>query len=92
MLKRVETAMIRKVEVERFSLISPKSFDEVPALNDAVGHPDMADFWRSAHQTRTLAELEGTIQKASGRAGLMSFVQFDHGTLCVKKRATVRRR
>jgi predicted lipoprotein len=58
-------AMISKVQVERFSLTSSRSFDEVlAAINDAVGHPDMAEFWRSARQARTVGELENTIRKA----------------------------
>jgi uncharacterized protein (DUF302 family) len=77
--------MIRKVEVERFSLTSSKSFDEVlAAINKAIGHPDMAEFWRSTHQTRTVTELENTVQKVLGRTGLMSFVQFDHGAVVRK--------
>src|SRR5437899_4732521 len=77
--------MIRKVEVERFSLTSSRSFDEVlAAINDAIGHPDMAEFWKSAHQTRSAVEQESTIQKALGRTGLMSFVQFDHGAIIRK--------
>ena len=72
--------MIKKIEVERFSLTSSKPFYEVlAAINDAIGHPDMAEFWRSTHQTHTVAELESAIQKVLGRTGLMSFVQFDHG-------------
>ena len=32
--------MIRKVEIERFTLISSKQFDEVvAALNAGIGHP-----------------------------------------------------
>ena len=43
--------MIRKIEVERFTLNSSKPFDQVvAALNSAVGHPDMAKFWNSTHQ------------------------------------------
>ncbi len=43
--------MIRKIEVERFTLNSSKPFDQVvAALNSAVGHPDMAEFWKSTHQ------------------------------------------
>jgi uncharacterized protein (DUF302 family) len=77
--------MISKVEVERFSLTSSRSFDEVlSAINDAVGHPDMAQFWNSTQQARTVGELENSIQKALGRTGLMSFVQFDHGTIVRK--------
>ena len=77
--------MISRVEVERFSLTSSRSFDEVLAtINDAVGHPDMTEFWRSTHQARTVGELENSIQKALGRTGLMSFVQFDHGAIVRK--------
>ena len=77
--------MIRKVEVERLSLTSSRSFDEVlAAINDAIGHPDMAEFWKSAHPARSAAEQESTIQKALGRTGLMSFVQFDHGAIIRK--------
>jgi uncharacterized protein (DUF302 family) len=77
--------MISKVELERFSLTSSRSFDEVlSAINDAVGHPDMAQFWSSTQQARTVGELENSIQKALGRTGLMSFVQFDHGAIVRK--------
>lgn len=76
---------IRKFEVERFSLTSSRSFDDVlAAINNAVGHPEMAQFWSSTQQARTVSELENSIQKALGRTGLMSFVQFDHGAIVRK--------
>src|SRR6476661_11198582 len=74
--------MIRKIEVERFSLSSSKSFDQVvAALNSAVGHPDMAEFWKSTHRAQSDAELQNTIEKNLGRTGLMLFVKFDHGAV-----------
>jgi uncharacterized protein (DUF302 family) len=77
--------MIDRVEVERFSLTSSRSFDEIlAAINDAVGHPEMIEFWSSTQQARTVGELENSIQKALGRTGLMSFVQFDHGAIVRK--------
>lgn len=77
--------MIRKIEVERFTLTSSKPFDEVlAAINAAIGHPDMAQFWKSTQQTLTAAKLESTIQRALGKTGLMSFVQFDHGHIIGK--------
>jgi len=77
--------MISRVEVERFSLTSSRSFDEVlAAINDAVGHPEMAEFWSSTQRARTVSELENSIQKSLGRTGLMSFVQFDHGAIVRK--------
>jgi hypothetical protein len=40
--------MIRKIEVERFSLTSSKPFDEVVAgVNAAIGHPDLAEFGKT---------------------------------------------
>ena len=78
--------MIRKIEVERFSLLTAKGIDDVvAALNAAIGHPDIAEFWRSTHQTRSLTELESTIQKAVGKAGLMLFAEFDHGAIVRKE-------
>src|SRR5262249_47144224 len=78
--------MVRKIEVERFSIVTSKGFDDVvAALNAAIGHPDMAEFWRSTYRTRSLTELESTIQKAVGKAGLMLFAEFDHGTIIRKE-------
>jgi len=74
--------MIRKIEVERFTLSSSKPFDEVVvALNSAIGHPDMAEFWKSTHQAQSDAELQSTIEKGLGRTGLMLFLEFDHGAV-----------
>ena len=74
--------MIRKIEVERFALSSSKPFDQVvAALNSAVGHPDMAEFWKSTHRAQSDAELQNTIEKGLGRTGLMLFVEFDHGAV-----------
>jgi uncharacterized protein (DUF302 family) len=74
--------MTRKIEVERFTLSSSKPFDQVvAALNSAVGHPDMAEFWKSTHQAQSDAELQKTIEKGLGPTGLMLFVEFDHGAV-----------
>ena len=78
--------MISKIEIERFSLTTPKRFDDVvAALNAAIGHPNMAEFWRSARQARSVAELESTIATAVGTAGLMLFAEFDHGEVIRKE-------
>jgi uncharacterized protein (DUF302 family) len=74
--------MIKKIEVERFTLSSSKPFDQVvAALNSAVGHPDMSEFWKSTHRAQSDAELQNTIEKGLGRTGLMLFVEFDHGAV-----------
>jgi uncharacterized protein (DUF302 family) len=77
--------MIRKIEVERFTLSSSKPFDEVvAALNSAVGHPDMAEFWKSTHRAQSDAELQNTIEEGLGPTGLMLFAEFDHGAVVRK--------
>jgi uncharacterized protein (DUF302 family) len=74
--------MIRKIEIERFSLIASKQFDDVvAAINAGIGHPDIAEFWSSTQKTRSAAELESTIEKAVGKTGLMLFVAFNHGAI-----------
>ena len=77
--------MISKIEVERFTLSSSKPFDQVvAALNSAVGHPDMAEFWKSTHRAQSVTELRSTIEKVLGRTGLMLFAEFDHGAIVRK--------
>jgi uncharacterized protein (DUF302 family) len=77
--------MIRKIEVERFTLNSSKPFDQVvAALNSAVGHPDMAEFWKSTNRAQSDAELQKTIEKGLGPTGLMLFAEFDHGAVVRK--------
>src|SRR5712691_11227473 len=78
--------MISKIEVERFTLSSSKPFDQVvAALNSAVGHPDISEFWKSTHRAQSVAELQSTIEKVLGRTGLMLFAEFDHGAIVRKE-------
>ena len=77
--------MIRKIEIERFSLITSKKFDDVTAaLRAGIGRPDMAEFWKSAHAAPSAAKLESMIETAVGKTGLMLFVAFDHGAIVGK--------
>ena len=78
--------MIRTIEVERFSLISSKPFDQVVAiLYASIGHPDMAEFGRSTHEARSFAELKSTVEKGLSAVGLMLFMQLDHGAILRKE-------
>src|SRR5580698_6352616 len=77
--------MMRKIEIERFSLTTSKPFDEVIAgVNAGIGHPDMAEFGRSTHQARSLAELRSAVEKGLSTAGLMLFMQLDNGAIMRK--------
>jgi len=62
----------RRVEIERFSVVSSKPFQEILAsLKSAVGHPDMAEFARATKSARTFAELENVVRNGLWRTGLM---------------------
>src|SRR6266851_7245724 len=77
--------MIRKVEMERFTVISARPFDEVvAAIKTSIGNPNMAEFWKSIQEAQSAAELEAAIQRVLGRTGLMLFVEFDHGMIVRK--------
>ena len=78
--------MLRKIEVERFSLTSSKPFEKVlAAVSEAVGHPDMAEFGRSTHQARSFAELKSAVEKGLSKVGLMLFMQLDQGAVLQKE-------
>ena len=78
--------MIRKIEIERFSLTTSKAFNEViTGVNAAIGHPDMAEFGRSTHEARSFAELKSAVEKDLSKAGLMLFMQLDQGAVLQKE-------
>jgi uncharacterized protein (DUF302 family) len=78
--------MIRKIEMERFSLTTSKRFDQVVAgVNGAIGHPDMAEFGRSTHEAHSFAELKSAVEKGLSKVGLMVFMQLDHGAIVRKE-------
>jgi uncharacterized protein (DUF302 family) len=77
--------MIRKVEMERFTVTSSKPFDVVlAAIKASIGHPNTAELWRATLRATTAAELEAAIQPVLGESGLMQFVEFDHGMIVRK--------
>src|SRR5271169_4262984 len=78
--------MIKKIEIERFSLTTSKPFDEVVAgVNTAIGHPDMAEFVRSTHEARSFAELKSLVERGLRKTGLMLFMQLDQGSVVRKE-------
>ena len=78
----------RQIGVQRFSLTSPKPFEDVIAsLEAAVGRPEMNAFFRDIALTRTYGELEKAIHRVIGVSGFMEFVRFDLGEILRKERA-----
>jgi uncharacterized protein (DUF302 family) len=77
---------VSKVEIERLSVISSKSFEEVLAtLEASVGHPDMVEFMKAMHAAHTFAEFESVVHKQLGATGLMMFMKFDQGAVLRKE-------
>jgi hypothetical protein len=68
------------ITVERRVLISSRRFEDIIAsINAAIGHPDMHAFWKEIAATSTYPEMEAVVRRATGPAGLMEFLRFDHG-------------
>jgi uncharacterized protein (DUF302 family) len=78
--------MIKKIEIERFSLTSSKPFDQVvAAVNAAIGHPDMAEFGKATREARSFTELKSAVEKGLSKAGLMLCMQLDQGAVVRKE-------
>src|SRR5947209_18012325 len=77
--------MITKVEVERFSLISPRPFDKIlAAIRAAIGHPDMVAFAKRTAAAPTFPDFESIVREGLGKTGLMLFMELDHGAVIRK--------
>jgi hypothetical protein len=75
-----------QVQVERFSVISPRPFQEVvAALERAIGHPDMKTFGKNLGAAKTYEELEKLVQGATGPSELMEFMRMDLGEVLRKR-------
>jgi uncharacterized protein (DUF302 family) len=76
----------KRVETERFSVVSSKPFQEIlVSLRSAVGRPDMAVFARATKSARTFAELEDVVRNGRGKTELMIFLEFDLGAILRKE-------
>ncbi len=83
----------RQIGVERISLTSSRSFEEVVAgLEQEIGHPDIAAFSKRIAEARSLAELETAVQEAIGPSGLMEFARFDIGAVLQKEQGVKARK
>ncbi len=75
------------VQVQRFSIVSSRPFDEIVSrLTAPIGRPDMKAFHGAVAAARTLAELEKVVQGAIGSSELMEFIRFDPGEVLRKER------
>jgi hypothetical protein len=78
---------LRKIVVDRFSVVSSRSFEEVVAfIEGAIGHPDMRALWKDVAAATSWQAVEEVIQAAIGPSGLMEFTRFNHGQFILKER------
>ena len=73
---------VRKIEIERLTIASSRSFETVvAALEAAIGRPDMAEFMKATRSATTYAELQSVVQRSVSAAGLMLFMKLDVGAV-----------
>ena len=76
----MEKTSTRRINVERVTITSRKSLQEVLAKFDAaVGRPNIEEFWKRMTAAKTRSEMENVVQSALGPSGFMEFARFDHG-------------
>ena len=81
----IDRIAIRRVDVERATVISAQPFEAVVSkLAAGIGHPDMAKFARAVAAARTSADLDVVVKAAVGPAGLMEMAHFDIGEVLRK--------
>src|SRR5215467_2115581 len=77
----------KQIDVQRFSVTSSKSFEDVVAgLEAAIGHPDMSTFRKNIASAKTFADVENVVHKAIGPSEFMEFTRFDLGEILQKER------
>jgi len=75
------------VQVQRFSVVSQRPFDEViRRLTATIGRPDLKGFHDAVASATTIGELEAVVRQAVGSSDLMEFVRFDSGDVLRKER------
>lgn len=73
---------IRKVEIERLTIISSNPFEAVVAsIDGAIGHPDMAEFGKTSRAAASHDEFERLVQRSVSAIGLMLFMRLDIGAV-----------
>src|SRR5258707_1258036 len=77
---------IKQINVERFSITSSKSFqDVVAAVEEKIGRPDMIKFSGDVAASGSEGELERIVHRAVGSSDLMEFTRFDQGAILRKE-------
>src|SRR5260370_41111257 len=75
----------RQVNMQRWSITSPKPFDVVVAsVEEAIGRPNMIEFIGNMTAATSYEEMQKVIHDSVSEIGLMEFMQLDHGAVLAK--------
>ena len=75
----------RQVNVNRWSIISPKPFDAVlMSVEEAIGRPNMIEFTAKMTAATTFDEMQKVMHDSVSEAGLMEFMRLDLGAVLAK--------
>jgi uncharacterized protein (DUF302 family) len=75
----------RQVNIQRWSITSPKPFDAVvAAVEAAIGRPNMGEFATKMAAAQTYEEMQTVVRGSISEIGLMEFMRLDHGAVLAK--------
>jgi uncharacterized protein (DUF302 family) len=75
----------RQVNIQRWSITSPKPFDAVvAAVEAAIGRPNMGEFGAKMAAAQTYEEMQTVVRGSISEIGLMEFMRLDHGAVLAK--------
>jgi hypothetical protein len=75
----------RQVNIQRWSITSPKPFEVVvAAVEEAIGRPNMIEFAANMTAAASYEEMQKVVQGSVSGIGLMEFMRLDHGAVLAK--------
>lgn len=75
----------RQVNMERWSITSPKPFDVVLAsVEQAIGRPNMMEFTAKMTAATSYEEMQKIVHDSASEIGLMEFMRLDQGAVLAK--------
>src|SRR5260370_20078345 len=75
----------RQINIQRWSITSPKPFDVVvAAVEAAIGRPNMGEFAAKMATAQTYEEMQTVVRGSISEIGLMEFMRLDHGAVLAK--------
>lgn len=78
--------MLRKIEIQRLTIVSSKPFEEVvAAVENGIGRPDMLEFGKASSRANTYGDLEDLVNRSVSELGLMLFMKLDLGAVLRKE-------